>query len=151
MKRQPEDTSSFALVDIKLGRNALYKKVGEGYEIPVIIHGFIQAGTQPHGRDDGTSREFGVHVTEIHMGGPIIGPPTDKAGRVFALVKNVKAGDRIQLDGGFEATDCKLKRGATRTVKADPDGKLYFNCSTGKHYLDGQIGERGEYVGLYQV
>lgn len=149
MTKQPKVTSSFALLDIKLGRDELYKLCASGHEFPVTITGTIQPGTQAHGRDDGTSREFGMVVTEIHVGGPILGPPADKFGRLWALVDNVKAGDRIQLDGGFAHTECGLKAGATRTVKADAEGRLYFNCGDGKHYLAGQIGERGEYIGIY--
>jgi hypothetical protein len=53
----------------------------------------------------------------------------------FAKIEDVKAGSVLTLDGGFTC----LPEGATVVTKQDEDGELYFECSAGRHYLDGQI------------
>lgn len=56
----------------------------------------------------------------------------------------IKAGDSIILDGGF---DCAAA-GAV-TVQRDDKG-LYFPCRQGQHYLDGQEdGPEGVLVGIH--
>ena len=55
--------SGFAILDVKRGRAALRKRVesmGDGCRIPVCVVGHIVA---VHGRDDGTSQEFSIDVT----------------------------------------------------------------------------------------
>lgn len=69
----PKLQSSFALLDVKSGRKGLHKIVGgqgteypeTGKRIPVTIRGFIVGAW---GHDDGTSREFGVEITDIKTG-----------------------------------------------------------------------------------
>lgn len=54
---------TFAIIDIKRGRNALYKRMMDPAtrpRIPVVIRGFI---TEVHSCDDGVSREFSLEVT----------------------------------------------------------------------------------------
>lgn len=64
-------TSGFAILDVKNGRNQLFKHFRdrptlgpcpEHMRVPVVIHGFIDG---VFGRDDGVSREFTVEVTEV--------------------------------------------------------------------------------------
>ena len=60
-------TSDFALLDVKDGRDRLFRFLGTSGErtpIPVTITGFI---TYAWGRDDGTSREFAVDVTTVSI------------------------------------------------------------------------------------
>lgn len=59
------------------------------------------------------------------------------------MCNEVKAGDRLIADGGF---DC-LTKGEECDVRSDKDG-LYVACRQGQHYLDGQIGEGGVLVGF---
>lgn len=68
--------SNFAILDVKRGRQGLLKTVGghgtkyprTGNRVPVTITGFIDGSW---GKDDGTSREFTVHVTGVETGGII--------------------------------------------------------------------------------
>lgn len=65
-----EITSTFALLDVKKGREQLFRLLGyAGKEpsIPVVITGEI---THAWGGDDGTSREFAVNVTGVTLGEP---------------------------------------------------------------------------------
>ena len=57
----PDLSSTFALIDVKKGRQTLSKVVRKGYRVPFTIKGFIQAGQV--GKDDGVSIEFAADVT----------------------------------------------------------------------------------------
>lgn len=86
----------------------------------------------------------------------------DTNGRAWARVNSLKAGDLVELDGGFT---CNLE-GTRRKVLLD-EGGLFIRCAGSyecdeapktfreKHYLDGQIGytpeTEGEYVGVYLI
>jgi hypothetical protein len=66
--------SDFALLDVKWGQRQLDKMIqrgGKGHDlperIPVVIKGWI---THRHGRDDGTSQEFGVEVDSVEIPTP---------------------------------------------------------------------------------
>lgn len=159
----PLITSSFALLDVMKGRAALEKVVAAGYKIPVYITGYIQNGASGVGGDDGVSREFSIDVEAVVMEDPIF-VPTDTHGRPWALVDDLKAGDKITLDGGFTCLSIEDQK-KPRTVKEDKDGQLYFSCcgdghdgsppdgarAKQKHHLEGQLGEHGEYIGVYKV
>jgi hypothetical protein len=68
--------------------------------------------------------------------------------RQYAKVGWLREGDRIEIAYDFSC----IKAGAIRTVKLTEDGRLYFICHDGKHYLHGQISEDGsEYVGIFRV
>lgn len=145
----PVITSDFALLDIKKGRAALEKIVGASYRIPVVITGYIQNGKGGVGGDDGVSREFSIDVEHVQMDDPEF-VPADNVGRPWALKSCLHEGGKITLDGGFTCVPENEQRTKRRTVKKDKGG-LYFRCGEGKHYLDGQLGEHGEYVGVYKV
>ncbi|MGE5510330.1 MAG: hypothetical protein ACM31O_03650 [Bacteroidota bacterium] len=62
-------------------------------------------------------------------------------------LNDVKVGDRLIADGGFEC----LHAGEVCIVKADPRGKLYVACRPegvrepiSRHFLDGQLDTDGE-------
>jgi hypothetical protein len=58
-------------------------------------------------------------------------------------LSQLNAGDTVTTDSGFSC----MKHGA-HTVKSD-DGRLYVECSHGKHFLDGQEDEEGaDLVGI---
>ena len=61
----------------------------------------------------------------------------------WATKKDTKVDDILITDGGFTC----LPKNAHLTVKEDKDG-LYILCRAGKHYLDGQLDDKGNYVGL---
>lgn len=54
-------SSDFALLDVKVGRAALAKRVRAGERVPVTIRGYIDT---VHSRDDGTSIEFALADVE---------------------------------------------------------------------------------------
>jgi hypothetical protein len=58
----------------------------------------------------------------------------DKQGRPYAALEELKPGSAILLDGGFDCRDA-----GEATVEADPDGRLFFACKHGRHYLEGQL------------
>ena len=62
-------------------------------------------------------------------------------------IKDVKVGDQFYPDDGF---DC-VSSDQLVTVKSDDnEGGLYFECSEGKHFLEGQedFDGKGYLVGL---
>ncbi len=66
----------------------------------------------------------------------------------FALVSEVKAGDLLIPDAGF---DC-LTEGKAKLVLNDNLHGLYIKCSHDEHFLSGQISNDGrEYIGLYKL
>lgn len=142
----PAITSTFALLDVQKGRGPLAKIVGDSYQIPVTMTGYIQNGAGGVGGDDGVSREFSVDVTSVVLGEPEY-VPADKIGRPWALERDLKAGDTIQFDDGFDCLPGKRER----KVKVNAAGELYFNCLHGQHLLDGQLGDHGEYIGVYKI
>jgi hypothetical protein len=61
-------------------------------------------------------------------------------------LEELKVGDRIK---GFEGFGC-IPDNAVRAVKKDAEGHLYVSCSSGNHYLDGQI-VLDEKTGRYEL
>lgn len=49
---------------------------------------------------------------------------TDTFGRAYAYYPSLKAGDKVQVDGGFTC----IPAGAVREVFSDDDGDLYIKC-----------------------
>jgi hypothetical protein len=145
----PLISSTFALLDVMKGREPLEKIVGAGYQIPVTITGYISHGRGGVGRDDGVSREFSIDVESVVMRDPEF-VPADKIGRAWALVDDLKEGDKITLDDGFTCVKAS-ERNKPRRVYSALNGDLYFKCRDGEHFLSGQIGEHGEYIGVYKV
>lgn len=71
---------------------------------------------------------------------------TDKQGRSYAKLSELKVGDTIELDGGFTC-----RQAGRATVKARPDGALYFDCTDGGHALHGQADDGENLVGIYRA
>lgn len=59
-------------------------------------------------------------------------------------ISKIKPGDVLIPDRAF---DC-VKPGDPVTVKENGLG-LFFDCCCGSHYLDGQLSDTGDLVGLY--
>lgn len=58
-------------------------------------------------------------------------------------MSELKGGDWVVIDSGFTCAPASVV-----TVEEDEHGSLYFECSEGKHFLDGQLDRDGELVGL---
>lgn len=54
----------------------------------------------------------------------------------------ISPNQRVLLDGGFTC----VKAGPT-TILFDEDG-LFFKCRAGHHYIDGQLNDDDEYIGI---
>lgn len=67
----------------------------------------------------------------------------DTTGRAYAKLSEVKAGDVLELDAGF---DCVASGPVT---VEENDGRLFFQCSRGHHYLEGQAEETDDLIGVY--
>jgi hypothetical protein len=65
--------------------------------------------------------------------------------RTFAKLSELKAGDTIELDGGFSCHP------AGKVLVESCYGYLYFRCSRNKHFLSGQLDESGNLVGIYHT
>lgn len=61
MPQLPVINSTFGLLDVKRGRNALKRRLEKG-PIPITIQAFI---IKDWGRDDGMSIEFELEVTSV--------------------------------------------------------------------------------------
>lgn len=86
-------------------------------------------------------------------------PLTDKHGKTWAHSTTVKVGDILVTDDGFTC----MGAGERKTVESwdgpmpntdpeylkDPFSRLFVECRDGCHFLDGQVGDDGELVGLY--
>lgn len=72
----------------------------------------------------------------------------DSDGRAYAKLSELKEGDVIEVDGGF---DC-MKEGDQLFVEQRKDGTLFVRCSSeGGHSLAGQNDGDGYLVGMYKV
>jgi hypothetical protein len=77
---------------------------------------------------------------------------TDNAGRGYAALDELRDGQRIEFDTGFDCLNHEADRPTTRTVLTDERGKLYVVCKDGRHYLEGQLGEdRRSLIGVYCI
>ena len=70
---------------------------------------------------------------------------TDIHGRLYAILKNCRCGDKLEADGGF---DC-IQKGTILII--DYDRGFYVPCTEGSHYLEGQLDETGSLVGFYPI
>lgn len=70
---------------------------------------------------------------------------TDKQGRPYARLSDLKQGDTVHVDGDFTCVD----PWSNRIVRSDDHG-LYIHCAEGHHYLDGQLNRRGYLAGIYK-
>jgi hypothetical protein len=59
------------------------------------------------------------------------------------MLKDLKAGDVLIADDGFTC----VKSGEV-ILEADEDGELFFKCSGGGHWLNGQVADDGSIIGL---
>ena len=69
----------------------------------------------------------------------------DQAGRHYLKLSEARAGDKIELDGGFAC----CQSGPTQLYLA-PDG-LFFYCDNGRHYLCSQAKDGIHCTGVYPV
>ena len=77
---------------------------------------------------------------------------TDHKGRPYALVANVKVGDKLVPDCGFvdEGVEC-LGEDRVYVVESDPTGRLYVQCAAGIHYIDTpDISNGVQFIGFYE-
>lgn len=72
----------------------------------------------------------------------------DLEGREYAKYSELKAGDKLEADCGFNC----LKDGQIVYVRGEGEN-LFVNCADGKHNLDGQIYDENDdsLIGLYKV
>lgn len=70
---------------------------------------------------------------------------SDRNGRPWARLSELKEGQTIELDGGFTC-----HRAGQVTLHSDPGG-LYFECKDGHHYVIGQADDGEHCVGIYPV
>lgn len=70
-------------------------------------------------------------------------PTHDKQGRTYARLSDLKPGDLVQVDAGF---DC-IPAGDLRNVRFDGHAP-YIQCTKGRHYLSSDS-NTGEIVGVY--
>lgn len=61
-----------------------------------------------------------------------------------ATIRNVTVGAVLTADDGFTC----IASGVQRRVQSSAAGALFVPCGCGRHYLDGQLNEAGEYVGF---
>lgn len=72
---------------------------------------------------------------------------TDKSGRPYAKLSELKVGDVLVADDGFGC----LKAGAKRDVRKQTEtGELFIVCVDGCHILDGQADDGEHLIGLYR-
>lgn len=71
---------------------------------------------------------------------------TDKNGRPYAKLSELKAGDKIELDAGFSCHGAGVVE-----IKQNTLGTLYFECEDGNHRLDGQADDGEHLIGIYRV
>ena len=65
---------------------------------------------------------------------------------MYAKIDAVKVGDVVVTDDGFTC----IKANKKLKVQEDNHG-LYITCGSGHHYIDGQLNENDEYVGLTKL
>lgn len=65
----------------------------------------------------------------------------------FAKIGEVHRGVALRTDNGFTC----LPANARRIVRADEFGELWIACRCGRHYLDGQLDDNDQLVGLELV
>lgn len=141
--------SGFALLDVTTGRAVMAKRCIEHHRTPVTIRGYITAGSGGVGKDDGVSREFAVDVEKVEFGEPEY-IPGDTAGRPWARLGALKAGDMVELDDGFT---CSPKKRQRVREDAGASGGLYVKCADGRHYLAGQLDfkDSDALIGVYKA
>jgi hypothetical protein len=61
----------------------------------------------------------------------------------YSKIFAIRPGDRMVAYGGFAC----VAAGAVVTIETDAGG-LFFRCADGRHYLESQVDERGECLGL---
>lgn len=68
----------------------------------------------------------------------------DKNGREYAKLSNLKAGDVVTIDGGFDCMD------SGKPHEVYGNGDLYLICDHGHHFLSGQLEvDNDSLVGVY--
>lgn len=151
-KKRNELICDFALVDVQgNGRKAFAECIRAGHRVRFVMSGYI-IGPGGVGRDDGTSIEFAAEVDKLDLAKPEY-VSRDRFGRPWALLSEVKAGTKLELDDGFTCSHRKVRGRRIVTVKLDRKRTmLYWDCKEGKHYIEtASLGKHGELVGCYLV
>jgi hypothetical protein len=76
------------------------------------------------------------------------GPMKDLQDREYAKLNDLKAGEIVEIDGGFEC------RREGKVVLMEDEGRLFFLCDEGKHFLDGQLVDEetdDSLIGIYKL
>ena len=71
---------------------------------------------------------------------------TDESGRPWAKLSELKAGDKVELDGGFSCHPAGVV-----DVCQDGRGVFYFRCDDGRHRFDGQADDGEHLIGIYKA
>lgn len=66
--------------------------------------------------------------------------------KTYSRLEEFQNGEECQVDGDFTC----VKAWSTVTIQHDVEGKPFFECKSGSHYLEGQLNEDGLVVGLYR-
>lgn len=70
----------------------------------------------------------------------------DRKGRPWAKLSEVKVGDLLEADNGFNC----IESNTPHTVCEDHEG-LYIACAEGYHFLKGQADDGEHLIGLYKL
>lgn len=71
---------------------------------------------------------------------------TDKSGRPWAKLSELKVGDKLEADGGFTC----MNKGQVFDVQRE-GARLFIACREEYHDLQGQADDGEHLVGLYKV
>ena len=73
----------------------------------------------------------------------------DLNGNDYAKFSDLKDGETVKIDSGFE---CR-REGKVVLMQTD-EGRLFFLCDEGKHFLDGQLADEptdDSLIGIYKL
>lgn len=59
-------------------------------------------------------------------------------------LNDINPGDALIVDDGFTC----MEPGDQKVAQMNQSGELFVDCSDGRHFLDGQVGDDGHLVGI---